>query len=241
MNDEYKFGDPKPEPKQKKANKFVDPNKVKPYKCTFCKEKFYMPMWKYAERSKTPLKATCEDPGCKAKALMKRVVEPDRKLKAAQKRKSKAKAVRDNWDRREWKENIQKIINWIVKQLDKGHPCIARPGEATLRFDAGHFFSISSCSWLRFDMHNIHKQSSNSNQFKSGDYHIYRDGLIGRYGHDYVEMVDERKRKYRGLQNEFTILNMEKWYVNCLDVRKRIKKGEMFTRDEVNEMIGIYK
>lgn len=120
------IGDPKPEKREKNSKSFVNPNKVKKYKCWICKTTFEMKMWLYAERSKTPLKSTCEDPGCKSKALIKRIVEPQIKLKQQQKRKSRAKEVRDNWDREQWKSNMQRNINWIVRELDKKYPCIAR-------------------------------------------------------------------------------------------------------------------
>ena len=224
----------KPDPKPEKREG------QKRYTCKMCNEKFWMDKIKYSRNSLTPLNGVCESYECKSKALVKRVVVPLRKEKAKKKRDKNKKDQEELYTRADWKKKLQKKINWIVKKLDKEYPCIASPGEATLRFDAGHFYSVKSCGSLRFWMHNIHKQGSQSNGIKGGEPLKFREGLILRYGLKYFNFVEEGKLIYRDKDLEFTKENLKIWYKNSLSVCKRINAGERLTRHQVDEAIGIY-
>lgn len=169
--------------------------------------------------------------------------------KTLSERKRKREAINDRKRIREEKEKIkslgqlksdlQIVINQIVRILDKDYPCIARPGEPTLRFDAGHFYSVAAYPSLRFHLDNIHKQSSNSNQFKGGDELAYERGLIERYGKVYVDQIKSLRLKYPTLGA--TKEDVRRWIKTAKKIRARLRKGEEMTRDQVNKEMGIYE
>ena len=62
---------------------------------------------------------------------------------------------------------IQPKINELVRIIDNGQPCIATGNFG--KMNAGHFYHAGGSSQIRFNLHNIHIQSFESNHFKSGD------------------------------------------------------------------------
>ncbi len=89
----------------------------------------------------------------------------------------------------EYKKDFQKIINSIIRELDKGHPCIARD---TLngKMNAGHYISVGSNDTLRFHLENIWLQSEHSNNWKAGDTLKYQEGVIRLFGSDYLDYMN---------------------------------------------------
>lgn len=142
----------------------------------------------------------------------------------------------------DWKNDLQKQINWIVKKLDADYPCISHPNmKGFLRYDAGHAFTVKVHSDIRFNLHNIHKQSSEANQ-RYGFCAEYADGIRNRYGQQYLDMLLGLPLQYKGIGKEkYTIQNIKEIYLpNARKVVKNIKLGRTYTRDEVNQIIGIY-
>lgn len=152
------------------------------------------------------------------------------------KRKERLKSVSD------WKNDLQKVVNQIVRELDKDKPCISHPDQKDfLRYDAGHAFTVKAHSDIRFNVHNIHKQSSSANE-RHGFCAEYADGLINRYGQEYLDMVLGLPLKYEGTAKEkFKIdLIRDEYLPNARKVLRELKAGAEFTRDQINEMVGIY-
>jgi Bacteriophage Lambda NinG protein len=198
-----------------------------------------MLMSEYSKRSLYPaLKGVCKSADCMTKSGVG-FVETLRKKEAAQ-RASKTKTEREEiMTLSDWKKALEKVVNEIVRSVDEKYPCIAT-GRYTGTMHAGHFRSVNSYPALRFNVWNIHKQCAESNTYKAGDTHLFREGLIARYG---VEKMDE----IDGLVGRYIVLKInidEIKYIHlpaAKDVLKRLRKGETFTRDEINELIGIYK
>jgi hypothetical protein len=212
-------------------------DKQKKYQCRVCKKPYIMLMSRYAQRSMTAAKGVCEDFDCMAKASIK-VVENLRakqkadQLKRFQKEKEELKSLAD------WKKDLEVVVNDIVRSVDEQHPCIAT-GRYSGTMHAGHFRSVGSYPALRFNVWNIHKQCAESNVYKGGDTHLFREGLVARYGKDKVDEIDALVGKYPVLR--LTIEAIKEVYLPAAkQVLKELKKGERFTRDEINEKIGIY-
>ena len=66
---------------------------------------------------------------------------------------------------------VQPIVNEIAREIDYAQTCIA--GRSDTNYDAGHLYSVGSNLTLALNLHNIHKQSVESNQWKSGDQLAY--------------------------------------------------------------------
>lgn len=197
-------------------------------KCKECGTKF---------KKERPLQFVCS-PTCAVsynkKHLKKQELKEWKKHKKNQEEKLKIRA--------DWKEDLQKVVNWIVRNLDKDQPCISHPNtKGFLRYDAGHFYSVGSHQDIRYNMHNIHKQNSEANQRHGGNAD-YAKGLKERYGNDYLEMVLNLPLQWKGTAKEkFTIDNIKNEYLPAArKVKRGLEKGEEYTRDEINKIIGIY-
>lgn len=123
---------------------------------------------------------------------------------------------------REWKEKRKKIVEKLktisdyereartvfqkwIRFRDKDFPCISC-GRIANEYDAGHYFPAGQFSGLIFNEMNVHKQCSRPcNKDLSGNIHNYRDGLIKRYGLDYVHKLESFKeggRNYKYSKEE---------------------------------------
>ncbi len=111
----------------------------------------------------------------------------------------------------------------------------------------GHCISVGSCRYTAYNMHNIHKQSYQSNSEQGGDNLKYRKGLKKRYGNLYADFVEnltecgsikptkqdliELNRKLRTLKKEL----LDRVYLVQLDSNDRIE-----LRNWLNKEIGLY-
>jgi hypothetical protein len=230
--------DPKPEPRKKGDKE----EREKKYTCKFCKEKYSMLPSVYAKRSMTGFKRCCEAYKCQCMAVDKLF---DDKRKAAKKdwnkRKKEEKVKSKNLTN--WKDDLQKVVNWIVRKIDEGKPCISHPQHRhNLRMDAGHYYSVATSGDLRFNLHNIHAQGSSANE-RHGGGPDYLNGLSKRYGQDYADYVQYKLgRIYKGIAKEkIRISDIKELYLpNARRVKREMEKGADFTRDQVNTLIGIY-
>ena len=217
----------------------------KRYTCCRCHERYMMVKWKYSQRSMTALKKTCESKECQDEsylvASMKHVEKKrkDQRVEKANKRKIDLDSIKTLAD---WKNDLQKVVNWIIKKLDKDLPCISHPNmKSFLRWDAGHFYTVKSHSDIRFNSHNIHKQNSQANEMYGGcpEYVL---GLRNRYGLGYSDMVLGLPLEWKGTGKEkYKIETIRNVYLpNARKLVREIKNGFEPTRDQVNEIIGIY-
>lgn len=82
---------------------------------------------------------------------------------------------------------LQTKINEIARLIDIGLPCLARRNHAK-QIHAGHIYSRGSNFTMRYNLHNIHRQSAQSNHFQNED-GLLREGLKYEYGYEYVEFI----------------------------------------------------
>lgn len=140
----------------------------------------------------------------------------------------------------ELKKYLQTKVNEIVRLIDSEQPCIScNHGHFswTRRKQAGHFYSVGSSSTIRFHLDNIHTQCSICNEHLSGNERKYAKGLIERYGQEYLNSVIQLK--------QIQPIKLEKYQIEEIikianKILRNIKKGSDYTRDEVNELLGIY-
>lgn len=215
-------------PKKEKRNGIT--HRVKEYKCVICKET-------YEKSTANTKRKWCDKDSC-LNAYAKKVVEANRKRQEALKRKKDAEVRESLKSLSAWLNDLQKVINQIVHQLDKDLPCIARPNTRG-KMNAGHYYSVGSAPNLRFHMWNIHKQSEQSNSHFSGDTHMYRMGLKIRYGEDKLNEIESLHSKYPSLN--LTIDEIKNDFLpKARMILRELKKGALMTRDEINAEIGIY-
>jgi hypothetical protein len=111
---------------------------------------------------------------------------------------------------------IQPKVNELVRIIDNGLPCIATGNFGKMA--AGHYFHAGGHSQIRFNLHNIHIQSFQSNSFKSGDALNYRQGIIKTYGEEYIEFMESLKQtpikdhtKIFYLELNTKLIEVKKW------------------------------
>jgi hypothetical protein len=206
------------------------------YVCKVCRNKYE----KGVIHANNPLASWCSVE-CATKLALKKLEQ------------NKVKAISQG--NREWKERkkglkqeltggkqtndpLQQAINKLVRLLDNDLPCLARPTEQSSHFDSGHVYGVGSFPSLRYNLWNIHKQSTKSNRDLGGESLLMLDGLADRYGQERVEFLKNLRIEYRELH--LTPQEKEEALKRTRELIRRVEKGEYMTRDFANKYIGIY-
>ena len=105
----------------------------------------------------------------------------------------------------------QIIFNKYIRLRDKGQVCISCQ-KKPLKENAGHFFNANNHYNVRFDERNVHLQCEHCNTYLSGNLLEYRTNLINKIGNSEFLKLEDEARKTR-----------------------------KFTKDELKEIIAIYK
>jgi hypothetical protein len=144
------------------------------------------------------------------------------------------------------KNDLQKEINKLSRMIDKkfNYKCIDCDNPFGKQTDAAHLHNVGGHQNIRFNLHNLHSARSHCNKYNSEHKVGYRQGIIKRYGDDYLYYISEempKECKYLGLlDNEVK----EKLAI----VRKLIRDFDTFdlkdgkqARYMFNKIIGIYE
>lgn len=169
----------------------------------------------------------------KAKIKAKKITDKEHyKIKKEQKNKIK-----------NWRNYLQVEIQKISRLIDIGLPCLAR-GHHADQMHGGHVFAKGGNSSMALNLHNIHRQSAQSNRFQNDD-GLLREGLSNEYGENYMQFISELRRT-----PQLNYLNMEfmDFYKLAKSISKKlIKDGRRYNKEEriilrnkVNLMLGIY-
>jgi len=143
----------------------------------------------------------------------------------------------------DYKKLLQVKINEIVRLIDIGLPCLAK-GVHSKQIHAGHIYSRGAHIQIRYNLHNIHRQSAQSNHFQNED-GLLREGLRLEYGNDYFEFVSGlRATKTLNYSNdEYKLFYIKSWKI-AIRLRKEGKtygiKERIIMRNEINNELGIY-
>ncbi len=109
---------------------------------------------------------------------------------------------------REARAEFQKYI----RLRDKNLPCISCNTPITKQWDGGHYLKAELFTGLIFNEKNCHKQCSRCNDLFSGNELEYRDGLIKRYGSDFVtelEGLKDGSRVYKFTKEELVSIRQD--------------------------------
>ena len=97
----------------------------------------------------------------------------------------------------EYESEAKKEFQKWIRLRDKDQPCISCGVFETKLWDGGHYKKAELYFGVIFDKMNVHKQCRKCNRFLGGNELNYREGLISRYGIDYVEEIEIRAKKTR--------------------------------------------
>jgi hypothetical protein len=142
-----------------------------------------------------------------------------------------------------FKERLQTKIQEISRLIDKGMPCLATKA-IPKQMHGGHVFARGGNSYMAMNLHNIHRQSAQSNHFQNDD-GLMKEGLKNEYGEDYLEFVSNLRRTPNPNLNNMEYASIYKKAYKVAN--KLIKLNQEYSlkkrielRNEVNLELGIY-
>lgn len=107
------------------------------------------------------------------------------------KKEAKAKKNQEKSLSNDWSKKLQTEVNSIVRTIDKGLTCLARNQRGQIH--AGHVYARGGNSTIKYNLHNIHRQSAQSNHHQNDDGKL-REGVVNEYGSDYMEFISNLRR-----------------------------------------------
>lgn len=143
---------------------------------------------------------------------------------------------------KKWVNILQSDVQHIARLIDIGCSCIAR-GEHGL-MDGGHIIGKGCNITISLNLHNIHRQLSQSNRSQTEDRKL-RDGVANEYGESYYLFI-KSLQKLSSLG--YTNLEYMEFSKKAKKVVKRLQKeGRTFNkverikqRNKINQELGIY-
>ena len=87
-------------------------------------------------------------------------------------------------------KKAEKVFNAWIRERDKDEGCISRECNGDV-IHAGHYFNVGQHSFMRYHEKNVHGCCIKCNVFLHGNLIKYRQGLIDRYGIEYVEELEK--------------------------------------------------
>ena len=170
--------------------------------------------------------------------------EKERQLKReAAQRKQEA-----NYNSGPWlKKQIQARVNLIARLIDQNLACLATGNFG--KMNGGHVYSRGAHTQMKFNLHNIHRQSYHSNHKQTHD-GLMQEKLELEYGREYLEYL----RKLRGAPVvKKTVAELQEVYENTKAAEKELKRvlepyeGQVLPkeirielRNAINDFISYY-
>lgn len=185
--------------------------------------------------------------GLCASCIVKWNLSTEEGKKDLQKRKvaNKTREIKENKVKTKsaFEKELQILVNGIARLLDEKHGCIScghgNTGKFTREAHGGHKKSVGSNSTLRFHLDNIHKQCKECNVDLGGNPEGYYNGLITRYGQKYADYVETLSSRYKIIK--LSKEELKEAISKARRIIRGIQNGEEFTREGINEVLGIYK
>lgn len=208
-------------------------------RCIICKTKFEPTYF---------LQKHCSNEDCKVKWAMS-VVEKNKAKETLKKKREWTKEKIELKEKlktlTEWHNDLQKEVNYIVRLIDRNHPCISSGRPLGKSYDAGHLYSRGSNPQIRYHLFNIFAQSVHDNQWKSGNQLDYIDGIEKTFGSDIkdyclsLKQLPEIKLTIDEIKEKIPIARRIIKYLKLQD-RKFSTKERIELRKRFNEELGIY-
>lgn len=156
--------------------------KIKDKKCPICKETF---------KPVRPFQKVCSGK-CAYKLAKIDKAKKDKKETSQQKESLKTK--------KDYLNELQVIFNTFIRLRDYGKKCISCDRYlGSVKYDAGHFYSVGNYPALRFDEFNNNGQCVHCNQHRHGnllEYDLRLPERIGQYEYDMLKDRRHNERHY---------------------------------------------
>lgn len=169
------------------------------------------------------------------KIRAKKNVQKEQKKEQRQKK----EAIRNkHW----YEKKLESEVNEIVRVIDNDKGCIScKCGWETnteRQFHAGHRKSVKSNPTIRFNVFNIWKQCSICNNWESANEREYDKGIIKYYGAEMLDYIEQLPSQHKELH--LSIDELKQAIINARKIKAEILDGTDYSREEINQRIGIY-
>lgn len=165
-------------------------------RCKHCREKG-------VPRNNSSIGFYCDKPECQdakiAKALEKGRAALKKQVKETNKeqRAWRKEAIDKLKTLSEYEKEAKVFFQHWIRLRDAAQNCISCGTAQTELWDGGHFKKAELYSGTIFNENNCHKQCRKCNRFLGGNELNYREGLINRYGIDYVLEIEKTANELR--------------------------------------------
>lgn len=150
------------------------------------------------------------------KEMLKKIAQAKKSIDLAEK--EKFNNIKDKVTK--WDKKLQSNVQLIARLIDKGLPCLATNKHGQMH--GGHIYSRGACSNMRYNLHNIHRQSARSNHWQSDDIKL-REGLIKEYGYMYMSFVSGLNKTP---QPKLSYIEYKEIYKKSLNIVNELKKAD---------------
>lgn len=113
----------------------------------------------------------------------------------------------------QFEAEAKKVFQKWIRMRDKSFNCISCDTSVSDIWDGGHFKKAELYSGVIFDPRNVNKQCRKCNYFSNGNELNYREGLVKRYGLDFVNELEtyaNETRNYKYTKDE--LIEIKKRY-----------------------------
>lgn len=156
--------------------------------------------------------------------------------------KEKTKKVKELHE--DWSKKLQDKINLISRLIDKGLPCLAR-NYVPKQMHGGHVYARGGNSTMRYHLHNIHRQSAQSNHFQNDD-GMLREGIVKEYGQPYMDYISSLRQMPT---LNYSNMDYKEFYHKACKIANELKKLDceytlqerIHKRNVINNNLGIYR
>lgn len=150
---------------------------------------------------------TCKNPTCKTKyepyttlsicCSIKCSLEYN-KIQEEKKWQTKKKSLREKLKTiSEHRKEARLYFQRFIRQRDDARGCISCNSNSSKVWHGGHYLKAELFTGLIFDETNCHKQCIKCNYYLDGNELGFREGLIARYGEEYVQVLEQKKITHR--------------------------------------------
>lgn len=172
---------------------------------------------------------------------------PDKIIEASKQETEKSfrRAIRE--ERKQiinYKAKLQTKVQELARLIDHDLPCLARVIRGQMH--GGHIFSKGSSPNMRFNLHNIHRQSAQSNHWQNDDA-LLREGLKNEYGQEYLDFIISLRQTPPVKLNNKDYENLYSIACKIANSLKRNIPDKPYTkserielRNDINKSLGIY-
>ena len=181
---------------------------------------------------------------CSVKCGVERSYELNKK-KREKELGDKVKEMKVNTHATTYKKYLQDEINKLARNIDAkfGYKCIDcnKPfGENQI--DACHLISRGKNSTLKYNLHNLHSGHNHCNVWNTSHEYNYKQGLLVRYGREYLEKVESLPLTYKEIHltnNDIVLKLAIVRKINRTFDTYQITSGDT-ARELFNNILGIY-